>query len=124
MGPTVSDGLPGQAGSSRVAVCADGRSRAGNCWIVPKGHAGSGYRYRFVAPKPEGLRLQPRAEALLAIIEMGEREKQGWNREELKGIVAAIIPSSRTVSHTIQDAQSALIKNGLIRIEEGPPLEP
>ena len=122
MESTSPDGVPGQA-AGRVTVCADGIQRAGNGWIVPKGRNGSGYRYRFVKPAPEGLHLHPRAKALLAIIELGEREKNGWNREELKTLVHAMIPSSREVGHTIQDAQLPLLKEGLIRIDPGPPLE-
>ena len=118
----MADGI-GEAPAERVAVCADGQTRTGNCWIVPKGRNGSGYRYRFLMSAPEGLHLQPRARALLAIIEAGEQEKEGWNREELKTLVAAMIPSTREVGHTIQDGQAPLIKAGLIRIDPGPPLE-
>lgn len=117
------DGVPEQAAAERVALCVDGKERTGNCWIVPKGKGGSGYRYRFVSQPREGFHLHPRARALLAIIEAGEQEKQGWNREEIKTLVAAMIPSTREVGHTIQDAQVPLLKEGLIRIEPGPPLE-
>lgn len=123
MESTVQDGLPGQAAAKRVIVTADGETRAGNCWMVPKGHAGSGYRYRYVKPPEYGQHLSPRSAALLAIIEAGEQEKGGWNREELKTLVTAIIPSSQNVSHTIQFAQKPLLEMGLMRIEPGEPLE-
>jgi len=90
---------------------------------VPPGKKGLRYRYRFIKPAPEGLVLQPRARALLAIIEAGE-EKGGFTRHELKTAVAALIPSSRPIHHTIQDAQIALFKNGLIAVEEMPEENP
>ena len=119
MESVASDGVSEEVGSpvKRTGVCADGVTRTGNMWIVPPGKRGERYRYRFLKPAPEGLILQPRARALLAIIEAGE-EKGGITRHELRTAVTALIPSNRPPHHTIQDAQIPLFKHGLIAVEE------
>lgn len=102
----------------RRGVGADGKVRGGNMQIVPQGKRGQFFRYIFVKQPPEGLILQPRARALLAIIEAG-MDKGGFTRRELKTVVAALIPAQSRLSEVIKFAQAPLLKHGLIRIEEG-----